>query len=273
MESEFLDKVEDNAVVRMWSEKMQLEKGDRLAEGYTSGLSGFTRISGGQVLVSGYGLVLELVDKVCSKAVGAPAFVKKLMSITGMSEQWVTVQIQQKGNSRCILWVSLRDLVIAHLDTKRKVDVFALSIYGLVMFPKDLRHFDEVVADFFDRLDKGVTTVPEEDIEWRAPWFIPDEILYRCGSFDWVPLLGIWGAAGYAPLLVLRQYKSRQFIPMTHRLVQSEFAYKEKNYKKKVQEISDAWKQTRRMKRLAIGSLMTHEYKGWLSKRVNDNIP
>ncbi|MFQ6656119.1 hypothetical protein Gotur_026368 [Gossypium turneri] len=31
-----------------------------------------------------------------------------------------------------------------------------------------------------------------------------NEILYRCGNFDWVPLLRIWGAVGYAPLLVLR---------------------------------------------------------------------
>ncbi|MBA0879355.1 hypothetical protein Goshw_013123, partial [Gossypium schwendimanii] len=50
----------------------------------------------------------------------------------------------------------------------------------------------------------------EEDVEWRAPWLLLDEILYRCGNFDWVPLLRIWGAIGYAPLLVLRQYRSRR---------------------------------------------------------------
>ncbi|MFQ6667545.1 hypothetical protein Gotur_033520 [Gossypium turneri] len=66
----------------------------------------------------------------------------------------------------------------------------------------------------------------EEDIEWRAPWLLPDEILYLCGDFDWVPLLGIWGAVGYAPLLVLRQYRSRQLIPTTHGLVECEFSYK-----------------------------------------------
>ncbi|XP_017644396.1 uncharacterized protein LOC108485047 [Gossypium arboreum] len=277
------------------------------------------------------------VDKVYSKATSAPSFVKKLKSITGISEQWVTARIQQKGDGRCIPWVSLRDLIVAHPHTKRKVDIFALSIYGLVIFPKALRHIDEAIPDFFDRLDKGVTPVPvilvetfrslsacrrvsegrfigcaqlllawfhsdfwkvdkvsyqvfsesysplkdiaamsrrndiseenwiallrnfqEEDVEWRAPWFVPDEILYQCGSFDWVPLLGIW---------------SRQFISMTHGLAQSEFTYKEKNYKKKVQEIFDAWKQMHRMKRLAVGSMKTPEYKGWLSKRVNDNIP
>ncbi|MFQ6669199.1 hypothetical protein Gotur_034547 [Gossypium turneri] len=31
----------------------------------------------------------------------------------------------------------------------------------------------------------------KEDVKWRAPWLLPDEILYRCGDFDWVPLLGI----------------------------------------------------------------------------------
>ncbi|MBA0775901.1 hypothetical protein Gotri_010990, partial [Gossypium trilobum] len=38
------------------------------------------------------------------------------MSITGMSD--------------------LRELILAHLDTKKRGDVFTLSIYGLVIFPK-----------------------------------------------------------------------------------------------------------------------------------------
>ncbi|MFQ6646021.1 hypothetical protein Gotur_020525 [Gossypium turneri] len=45
MENEFLDKVEDNAIVRIWSEKVQLEKGDSLAKGYVSELWDYTRIS------------------------------------------------------------------------------------------------------------------------------------------------------------------------------------------------------------------------------------
>ncbi|MBA0867873.1 hypothetical protein Goshw_005354 [Gossypium schwendimanii] len=168
MEREFLNKVEDNMAVRVWSEKVQQEKGDSLMEGYV-----------------------------------------------------------------------------------KRVDIFALSIYGLVVFPKVLGYVEEAVADLFDRLDKGVTMVPdilaetfrslnacrraenysplkelvaiprrdditrekwmmifqnlqEENVEWRAPWMIPNEILNQCGEFDWVPLLGIWGATGYAPLLVLR---------------------------------------------------------------------
>ncbi|KAL1102613.1 hypothetical protein V6Z11_D05G377000 [Gossypium hirsutum] len=243
------------------------------------------------------------VDRVYSRAVCVPPLLRKLMNITGMNEQWVAARIQQKGDSKCVPWKSLRDLVLVHPDVKKRVDVFALGIYGLVVFPKALGHIDEAVSDLFDRLSKGVTPVPailaetfrslsacrktafigmvschfwkvekvsyrvfsssyspleelvatpkrddileerwmeilqnlqDEDIEWRAPWLIPDEILYRCGDFDWVPLLGIWGAIGYAPLLVSRQYRSRQFVPATQGLAYCDFSYREDNYKKKV---------------------------------------
>ncbi|MBA0754810.1 hypothetical protein Gogos_020701 [Gossypium gossypioides] len=113
----------------------------------------------------------------------------------------------------------------------------------------------------------------EGDIEWRAPWMLPDEILYRCGYFDWVPLLGIWGAISYAPLLVLRQYRSRQFVPATQGLAQCEFSYKCDGYKKKIREMTNAWRQTRRLKRLAVGPTTTPEYSEWLNRRINDNIP
>ncbi|XP_012487874.1 uncharacterized protein LOC105801086 [Gossypium raimondii] len=324
MENGFLDKVEDNAAVRMWSEKTQLERGDSLAGGYTSELWDYARIS---LFSSSYGDLPYLLDikvdehlfrafaqywnpayscftfgkvdlvptieeyiallrcsmiqadKVCSRAVNVPTFAKKLMNITGMSEQWVTARIKQKGKSKCIPWKSLQELILAHPDARKKVDVFTLSIYELVIFPNALGHVDEAATDLFDQLDKRVTPVltilnlHEEDIEWRPPWLLPDEILYRCGNFDWVPLLEIWGAVGYAPLMVLRQYRSRQFIPATQGLAESEFSYKDDGYKKKIREITRTWDQTRRIKRLAVGPMTTPEYNEWWVRRINDNIP
>ncbi|MBA0876621.1 hypothetical protein Goshw_005803, partial [Gossypium schwendimanii] len=206
-----------------------------------------------------------------------------------------------------------------HLDVRKRLDVFALSIYGLVVFPKTLGHVDEAVTNLFDQLDKRVTPIStilaktfrvsyrvfsenysplkeivatprrddiseekwmvirqnlqEEDAEWRAPWLLPDEILYRCGNFNWVPLLEIWGAIGYATLLVLRQYRSRQFIPATQGIADCEFSYKDDGYRKKIQEMSSAWKQTCRMKRLVVGPITTPEYNEWWGRRINDNIP
>ncbi|MBA0634319.1 hypothetical protein Godav_029543, partial [Gossypium davidsonii] len=93
-------------------------------------------------------------------AASVPTLLKKLINITGISEQWVTARIQKKGDSKCIPWNSLRDLVLVHPDVKKRVDVFALGIYGLVIFPKALRHIDEAVSDLFDRLSKGVTPIP-----------------------------------------------------------------------------------------------------------------
>ncbi|KAK5833676.1 hypothetical protein PVK06_017529 [Gossypium arboreum] len=112
----------------------------------------------------------------------------------------------------------------------------------------------------------------EEDVTWKAPWLVPSEVLYRCGSFDWVPLPRIWRVVGYAPLLVLRQYRARQFIPATQGLDQSDFSYKGDHYKKRMREISEAWKKPFCMKILTEGSTSTLEYKGWFSRRVNDNV-
>ncbi|MBA0753743.1 hypothetical protein Gogos_022425 [Gossypium gossypioides] len=64
-----------------------------------------------------------------------------------------------KGDSKCIPWKSVRDLILVHPDVKKR-DVFALGIYGLVIFSKALGHIDKVVSDLFDRLDKRVTPIP-----------------------------------------------------------------------------------------------------------------
>ncbi|MBA0880473.1 hypothetical protein Goshw_022483 [Gossypium schwendimanii] len=99
-------------------------------------------------------------DRVYSRAVNVPNFLKKLVNITGMSEQWVATHIKQKGDSKCIPWKNLRDLILAHPDVKKKVDIFTLGVYGLVVFPNALRHVDEAVTDLFDRPGKKVTPVP-----------------------------------------------------------------------------------------------------------------
>ncbi|MBA0858627.1 hypothetical protein Goshw_028852 [Gossypium schwendimanii] len=75
------------------------------------------------------------------------------------SRAWVVARMKQKGDRKCIPWKNLKDIILAHPDTKKRVDVFALSIYGLVVFPKALGHVDEVVTDLFDQLDKRVTLV------------------------------------------------------------------------------------------------------------------
>ncbi|MFQ6663998.1 hypothetical protein Gotur_031274, partial [Gossypium turneri] len=176
------------------------------------------------------------------------------MNITGMSEQLVVARIKQKGDSKCIPWKNLKDIILAHPDTKKKVDVFALSLYCLIVFPKALGHVDKFHSHFWkvDKVSyrvfpenysplKEIVATPgrddiseekwaailqnlqEEGVEWRALWLLLDEIL------------------------------SRQFIPTTRGLAECEFSYKGDGCKKKIRKISNVWNQTRRMKRLAVG--------------------
>ncbi|MBA0634749.1 hypothetical protein Godav_005257, partial [Gossypium davidsonii] len=114
-------------------------------------------------------------DRVYLRAVNVPTFLKKLVNITEMSEQWVVVQIKQKGDSKCIHWKNLRDLILAHPDVKRKVDVFALSVYSLVVFPK--------------ALDTLMKQSPIFLTDWiRSHFWKVDKVSYRVFSKNYSPL-------------------------------------------------------------------------------------
>ncbi|MFQ6664007.1 hypothetical protein Gotur_031274, partial [Gossypium turneri] len=109
------------------------------------------------------------------------------MNITGMSEQLVVARIKQKGDSKCIPWKNLKDIILAHPDTKKKVDVFALSLYCLIVFPKALGHVDKAVTNLFDRLDKRVTPVLT---------ILVDKVSYRVFPENYSPLKEIVATPG-----------------------------------------------------------------------------
>ncbi|KAK5812476.1 hypothetical protein PVK06_027906 [Gossypium arboreum] len=240
-------------------------------------------------------------------------FKKNLVRLTDMTDAWAEKQIKKKNETICIPWSSLRDLVLNHPDMLKRVNLFALAIYGLIIFSEVLEHIEVAVVDFFERLKQGINPVPTilaetfrslsscrkkgegrfiecaqllnvwilshfwkvehtpfhmfsktfslleaylkkewpkevteqhwvlvfqnlrpNDVTWRAPWIRPSVLLYKVGDQDWVPLLGLWGGVGYAPLLVQRKFSSRQFIPATGGLAQSEFAFAGEGYMKKV---------------------------------------
>ncbi|MFQ6661690.1 hypothetical protein Gotur_029759, partial [Gossypium turneri] len=182
IEKGFLDKVEDNATVQTWSDAAQWEKGDSLAEGYVSELWDFTRISVTQnslqelkeiwdqwndevrhLFYSSYRNLPYLLDiKVdkhlfCALAqfwnLAYSCFTFGRVDLVPTVEDYMALL-------HCSKIQNLKDLILAHPYMKKKVDVFALSFYGLVVFPKALGHIDEAVIDLFDRQDKRVTLVP-----------------------------------------------------------------------------------------------------------------
>ncbi|MBA0649682.1 hypothetical protein Goklo_017221, partial [Gossypium klotzschianum] len=77
------------------------------------------------------------------------------------------------------------------MDTKKRIDVFASSIYGLVIFPKAVGRIDDAVSDLFDRLDKRVPPVSvilaETFRSFSACWRASEGIFIEC-----VQLLQAW---------------------------------------------------------------------------------
>ncbi|KAG8480628.1 hypothetical protein CXB51_025227 [Gossypium anomalum] len=202
------------------------------------------------------------IDRIYSRAACVPTFWKKLMTITGMSEQWIMARIKEKGECKCISWDALKDLILTHPDETKKVDVFALGLYGLMVFPRALGYVDEATTDLFagdiqifrrvvvcrvffedySPLKDIVASTRRVDIPEKNWIALLQNLQLLSGGFPGCFL----GAIGYALLLVLRQHGLRQFVPVTHGLAQSEFVYKGADYKRKVNE---------------------------RGRRINDNIP
>ncbi|MBA0776152.1 hypothetical protein Gotri_011194 [Gossypium trilobum] len=189
MENEFLDKVEDNAAVQIWLEKTQLEKGDNLTEGYD--LVVFSK-------ALGYvdEAVSDLFDRLDKRVTPVPTILAE--TFKSLNACWRACEGRFIGCTQLLLaWFHSHFWKVENVSYR--------------VFSEDYSPLKELVAT--SRRDdiseeKWITilqNLQDEDVEWRAPWMLPNEILYRCGNFDWVPL-------------VLRQYRLRQFIPATQGL-------------------------------------------------------
>ncbi|MFQ6652411.1 hypothetical protein Gotur_024294 [Gossypium turneri] len=81
-----------------------------------------------------------------------------------------------------------------------------------------------------------------------------------------------WGGVGYAPLLVQRQFASRQFVPVTDGLAQSEFAFMGEGYMKKVRDTTNSWRQIYLMELALYADTITVDYDIWRQQRVKSQI-
>ncbi|MFQ6653852.1 hypothetical protein Gotur_025058 [Gossypium turneri] len=178
-----------------------------------------------------------------------------------------------------------------------------MSITGMIVFPKALGHVDEVVTDLVDRLDKRVTpilTILAETFrslsacrkmgegkfigcaQLLLAWFHShfwkvDKVSYRVFSENYSPLKEIVATPRRDDIseekwmAILQNLQKEDVEWRAPWLLPDEILYKDDGYRKKIQEMSSAWKQTRRMKRLAVGPMTTPKYHEWWIRRINDN--
>ncbi|KAA0040173.1 girdin-like [Cucumis melo var. makuwa] len=134
-----------------------------------------------------------------------------------------------------------------YIDEDKGLTLLALCIYGAVIFPKNLggRRLDfnspwnlmrNTISEFglavwdptYPRKEAWLSffaKLTSENVIWKAQWMPLKAVIYRCGDFHSVSLLGPWRGVNYTPLLVLRQMWFKQFIPPTHNLQESDFSY------------------------------------------------
>ncbi|KAL4325024.1 hypothetical protein GQ457_11G002140 [Hibiscus cannabinus] len=138
-----------------------------------------------------------------------------------------------------------------------------------------LKEFLEKTWDEVDSTKwvEAFRNLQDHDLVWRVPWLRCRKFLYRCSDHDWLMLLGLWGAIGCAPLLVSRQFGSRQFVPYTAGLADSEFFF-DTDFKARVTKINKSWKHSYWIKTVYDSKgMVTPEYVSWMQTRVNDTIP
>ncbi|KAG8502327.1 hypothetical protein CXB51_000333 [Gossypium anomalum] len=180
-------------------------------------------------------------DRIYSRAACVPTFWKKLMTIIGMSEQWITARIKKKGECKCISWDALKDLILTHPDEKKKA-----------------------TTDLFHRLSKRVTSVPAV----LAETFRSLGVCRKAGAGRFI---------GCAQLLMAWFYSHFQLIDgiiyqgMLSRELHGWFPVR--YFIDAVALIGFPYWEFGVPLVVAIGSVTTLEYVEWRKRRINDNVP
>ena len=92
-------------------------------------------------------------DKVFWKKVKSAGFKKKLSQLMKVEEAVIEQNISKKGKSECFAWDFFKRYIVKNDGDDRMVDVFALAIYGLVIFPKVSGHVEVVVIDVIEEIE------------------------------------------------------------------------------------------------------------------------
>ncbi|KAE8714899.1 Detected protein of unknown function [Hibiscus syriacus] len=281
-----------NPDVRLWSEKIQKEKGDSLQGSYVSELrygdiALLLHVKTDEPLIRalvrfwnpGYNCFTFNQEDMTWYLHQELVFQEQTAKIAGVDEKWVTDRLRNKG------------------------------LYGLIIFPKILGCIDAAVLELFEQLPKQVNPAPTILAEtfrslnhcrragggrfigcfqllqvwihshfWKTNGvayrrFSTTDVLFQCGDSDTMTLPELWDAVGYAPLLALRHYGARQFVPTTCGLTKSEFEYHDESYKKRIKEIVNSWKKVLRMDIVADKDMLTPDYLEWRRLQKNDNTP
>ncbi|XP_039000577.1 uncharacterized protein LOC120126451 [Hibiscus syriacus] len=241
-----------------------------------------------------------------TKAIRPKGFIAKMITLTGKTKEWVEEYIRDEG----ISWAQLKSLIYEQTPSKEEeitshlqymcrrlgggqfigcvslLLVWWWSHSWIVEKGWARRHQSNFspLVDFLDKCQipehrkrkdwvEALRNMKDTEIVWKAYWLPKEDILFRCGNDSFIMLHGLWGAIGYTPLIVLRQFGTRQFVPATHGLKEAEFSFSTPGYRERISKIYAAWQKPQCMSFKMIEPVFTPAYEVWRSQRINNNTP
>ena len=65
-----------------------------------------------------------------------------------------------KGKNECVQYDFLERYIIENNNDDRVIDIFALVVYGTLIFPQSSGYVDATVVDLIEQIDNQVNPVP-----------------------------------------------------------------------------------------------------------------
>ena len=204
------------------------------------------------------GCVLDLALQVMEGIDPTPAILAE--TIRSLS------QIHTTGTGRFIGCLPLLSTWLqSHLPcaVSRFRSVYFLPATTIMDILRSKWHLPEDLEEWVNKF----RNLTERDIVWVAPWMPPANMLYSCGRYNWVPLLGPWGGTAYAPLQAGRQLGGTQIIPVLHGIESCNIKHEKGRLSKTAVKMHEAWFSPRRIKINMHPPEVLEAYTFWRHKR------
>ncbi|KAJ1412223.1 hypothetical protein SESBI_20600 [Sesbania bispinosa] len=140
------------------------------------------------------------------------------------------------------------------------------------LFPDPLRDFGRIKVKRQEAREwkKELADIQDNKIAWTCPWYSPYEVIFSCGDFANVPLMGPRGCVAYTPSIALRQLKRTQVKPVEEQLGGICFQYDAPDVSQLLVRVRAAWRNVQRKGDDELGKprvSASQEYNEWRRAR------
>ena len=92
-------------------------------------------------------------------------FRKKLAQMMNINASVFVPMTRQKGKNECVQCDFLERFIIENNNDDQIINIFALAMYGTLIFPQSLGYINAAVVDLIEKIDNQVNHVPAIVVE------------------------------------------------------------------------------------------------------------